>query len=74
MANLALLPLVQIDSQLVLEAIERSQRERLAFWDALIVQVAVEGGADTLFSEDLQHGRQFGTVTVQNPFRGRSAG
>lgn len=72
--DLALLPLVQIDSQLVLGAIERSQREQLAYWDALIVQAAVEGGADMLFSEGLQHGQQFGALTVQNPFLGRSGG
>ena len=27
-----------------------------------------QAGCGTLYSEDLQHGQQFGTVRVQNPF------
>jgi predicted nucleic acid-binding protein len=40
----------------------------LAFYDALIVAAALEAGCDTLFSEDMQHGRKFGSLTVVNPF------
>jgi len=28
----------------------------LSFWDSLIVAIALAGGADTLYSEDMQHG------------------
>jgi predicted nucleic acid-binding protein len=44
------------------------QRYQLSFWDALIVQTALLAGAKTLLSEDLQHGRRFGAITVENPF------
>jgi predicted nucleic acid-binding protein len=40
----------------------------LAFYDALIVASAIEASCDTLFSEDLQHGRQFGGLVIVNPF------
>jgi predicted nucleic acid-binding protein len=40
----------------------------LAFYDALIVAVALEAGCDTLFTEDMQHGRKFGDLTIVNPF------
>jgi predicted nucleic acid-binding protein len=40
----------------------------LAFYDALIVAAAIEAGCDTLFTEDMQHGRKFGSLTVVNPF------
>jgi predicted nucleic acid-binding protein len=40
----------------------------LAFYDALIVGAALEAGCDTIFSEDLQHGRAFGRLTIRNPF------
>jgi predicted nucleic acid-binding protein len=40
----------------------------LAFYDALIVASAIEASCDTLFSEDLQHGRQFGGLVIINPF------
>ncbi len=39
-----------------------------AFYDALIVAAALEGGCDTLFSEDMQHGRDVGGLTIVNPF------
>ena len=40
----------------------------LAFSDALILASATESGCDTLYSEDLQHGRSFGQLVVVNPF------
>jgi predicted nucleic acid-binding protein len=39
-----------------------------AFYDALIVAAALEAGCDTLFTEDMQHGRKFGGLTIVNPF------
>jgi predicted nucleic acid-binding protein len=40
----------------------------LSFYDALIVAAALEAGCDTLLSEDMQHGRAFGGLTILNPF------
>ena len=34
----------------------------------LIVAAAIEGGCDTLFSEDMQHGRSIGGLAIVNPF------
>lgn len=43
-----------------------------AFYDAVIVASALETGCDTLLTEDMQHGRTIGTLTIRNPFeRGR---
>jgi predicted nucleic acid-binding protein len=39
-----------------------------SFFDALIIAAAIEAGCDTLYSEDLQHGRTFGGLTIVNPF------
>jgi predicted nucleic acid-binding protein len=58
-----------VDTRLVLDAARRSHALALSFWDTLIIQAAIEGGATRLLSEDLQHGRDFDGVTVQNPFR-----
>jgi predicted nucleic acid-binding protein len=41
----------------------------LSFYDALIVAAAADAGCRWLVSEDLQHGRRLGGVTVVNPFR-----
>lgn len=45
-----------------------AQDNRLSFYDALIVAAAIEAGCDTLYTEDMQHGRTFGGLTIVNPF------
>lgn len=66
--DLAALPLVQVDSLLILSAIRRSQRDQLSFWDALIVEAALSGGAVQLYTEDLQHHRIIEGMRIENPF------
>lgn len=66
--NFAKLPLVNVDSKLVLSAIHRSRSNQLSLWDALIVQAAIEGQASTLYSEDMQHGLTLDSLNVVNPF------
>jgi predicted nucleic acid-binding protein len=44
------------------------QRYQLSWWDALIVQSAERVGAGVLWTEDLNDGQQYGSVTVRNPF------
>jgi predicted nucleic acid-binding protein len=59
---------VETTPQLILSASFLHERDQVSFWDALIVEAALLAGAETLVTEDLQHGRRFGTVTVHNPF------
>ncbi len=66
--SFSIFPLVQVDGSLILRAIELHQRHTLSFWDALVVQAALEGGCDRLLSEDLQTGRRFGELVLENPF------
>lgn len=65
---LAQLPVSQVDKDLVLNAAQRAQRDRLSFWDSLIVETALNAGADRLYSEDLQDGRVLDGLVVVNPF------
>lgn len=65
---LSVLPVVQIDPPLILAAIGRARRYRLSFWDSLIVEAALAGGATTLYSEDLRDGLQIDGLTIRNPF------
>jgi predicted nucleic acid-binding protein len=53
---------------LVSDAIRIQDRYRLSWYDSLIVAAAQYAGCKLLYSEDLQHGQQFGAVTVRNPF------
>jgi predicted nucleic acid-binding protein len=39
-----------------------------SFYDALIVASALEAGCDTLFTEDMQHGRRVESVVIVNLF------
>lgn len=63
------LPVVQVDPDLILAAAVSARRDRISFWDALILAAAAAAGCAEVLSEDLQHGRSFGRVRVVNPFR-----
>lgn len=52
-------------------AIGLARDHDLSFYDALIVAAALDAGCIVLCSEDLQHGQKFGTLRVENPFRGQ---
>ncbi|HLH32393.1 MAG TPA: PIN domain-containing protein, partial [Terriglobia bacterium] len=61
------LPLVIVDDDIIISAIKRGQRDSIPFWDCLTIEAALKGGAQRLWSEDLQHGRTFGGMRVENP-------
>jgi len=56
------------DPEDVVAAAISSESNQLSFWDAMIIQSASALGCQTLWSEDLSDGQQFGQVTVRNPF------
>ncbi len=49
-------------------AVALARAHGFSFYDALIAAAAIEAGCDTLYSEDLQHGRAIGGLTIRNPF------
>lgn len=59
------------DSSLWQSAIRIQPQTQYRFYDALIVAAALRSGCSTLYSEDLQHGRQIGDLIIVNPFRSR---
>ena len=65
-----LIPLREVfpDSALYSQALSIAGESGMAFYDALIISSAIAGGCDTVWTEDLQHGRRIGTVTIRNPF------
>jgi len=62
-------PLVTVGAAHIRTAIENEVRYRISFWDALILAAAAAGGAEVLYTEDLNHGQHYGPVLVLNPFR-----
>lgn len=61
-------PFVATDAKLIQAAIELRQRFQISYWDAAIIAAAQRLGAKTIYSEDLSHGQQYGSVQVVNPF------
>jgi len=52
------------------EALHIAERYRLSFYDALMLAVALQGGARTFYSEDMQHGLLIDdTLRIVDPFR-----
>jgi predicted nucleic acid-binding protein len=57
---------------LMLSAARTCARYRLSYWDAAIVEAARALGCETVLSEDLTDGQDYGGVIVANPFRAHS--
>lgn len=62
---------VENTGALLTAAIDLQQKAQLSFWDAMVVQAAIEAGCTKLYSEDLNDGQHFGSVIVVNPFKHR---
>jgi predicted nucleic acid-binding protein len=52
----------------LLAAIDLHRLHGMSLWDSLVVQSALATRCGVLYSEDLQHGRQFGGLRIENPF------
>ena len=61
--------IVENTGKLLTNAIELQQRAHLSFWDAMVVQAAIEADCDKLYSEDLNAGQRFGSLIIVNPFK-----
>lgn len=63
-------PLWKVPSSpdLLHDALTIQRQSEYGFYDSLIVAAAVRAGAAMLYSEDLQHGRVFGSTRIVNPF------
>ena len=53
----------------LLKAAQLHRRYKLAWWDAMILNSAIELGCSILWTEDFSDGQRFGPMTIRNPFR-----
>lgn len=60
---------VASSAELIADAIGLHDRQRLNWYDSLIVAAALQAQCSVLYSEDFQHGRSFGQLRVEDPFR-----
>lgn len=68
---LARLEVVKLDPTDLLAAIDLQRLHGFSFWDALIVQAALQARCAVLYSEDLQDGMRIGGMQIVNPFSGK---
>jgi predicted nucleic acid-binding protein len=68
--NETLAPLLAVHSSAALysEALSLYAAGGLSWYDSLIVAAALQAKCDLLYSEDMQHGRRFGSLRIVNPF------
>ena len=69
----AMRPLMRVASstELVHTAMNLRDELKYSFYDCLMLAAALEAGADTLYTEDLQHWQLVhGTLRIVNPFLG----
>jgi predicted nucleic acid-binding protein len=61
--------LAPITTEVMLAAMASRQRFQISYWDAAILEAARSLGCDTVLSEDLNDGQDYGGVLVRNPFQ-----
>jgi len=66
--RMARLPVVPIDADRVLAAMDGARTWGISYWDALILASARAAGCTRLLTEDLADGETYGGVLVENPF------
>jgi predicted nucleic acid-binding protein len=66
--NLAAIPLVVPDGELVRRAVEAQAAYGIHFYDGMIVAAAERAGSGKIWSEDLNAGQEYFGVRVENPF------
>ena len=62
-------PVQETNVALVRAALAAKARYAISYWDAAIIEAARKQSCGVLLSEDLDHGRDYDGVVVQNPFR-----
>lgn len=60
---------IEIDKLVVNAALIGVKRHRIHYWDSALLAQAERFGAETFYTEDLNHDQLYGTVRACNPFR-----
>jgi predicted nucleic acid-binding protein len=62
-------PVQEMTRSLLRASLAAKKRHRISYWDAAILEAARSLGCETVLSEDLTDGADYGGVKVENPFR-----
>jgi predicted nucleic acid-binding protein len=58
-----------VTRELIVKAVAIRRRFGVSHWDASIIAAALELGCQTLYTEDLNSGQDYGGVRASNPFK-----
>ena len=63
-------PLLAVHSSpaIYFNALRIGEKNRMSWYDSLIVAAALEGQCEKIYSEDFQHGQKIETLRIENPF------
>lgn len=53
----------------VIRAAQLHREHKVSWWDAMVINSAMQLNCSVLWSEDLHHSQRLGTLTIRNPFR-----
>lgn len=65
---LSMFPLVVPTEDVIRRSLSLMSRYSLSHWDSMLIAACIEAGIDTLYSEDLDAGMTYDSVTIINPF------
>ena len=57
------------DHASIMGAVRLQRRYQLAWYDAMILNSAIESGCSVLWTEDFHDGQRFGDLVVRNPYK-----
>lgn len=61
--------IIDIDSDLIIDALTIKNRHQYSYWDSLIIATALKSNVDILYSEDMHHNHVIDNkLTIINPF------
>jgi len=61
------------DYRSVISAVQLQRRYQLAWYDAMILNSAMESGCSVLWTEDFQDSQRFGDLVIRNPYKNARA-
>jgi len=68
MDSFGYLNVITITPEMIRGAIKKQTKFVLSFWDALILQSAESSLSSILYTEDLNDGQKYDSISVMNPF------
>ena len=65
---MVLFPVVAADPATLHRAMQAAEDHQFSFWDSMLLETAVRAGVTHFISEDMQHGRLWKGMSIENPY------